>query len=355
LSSNVTETTTAKIKFSTKILGLDTAGTFTASIVDIDNVCSNIGTPKNFVSPNLLQQFTDSIDYTLNSMNVGTTYRLLLKIENGPFARVDTLSFIFGSGGVAYNDPCTTTDGWVSESGSWLTTTSTFVTAPSAITDGIGNYSDNSSKSITTTTSVDLTQATMAQLSYFAKWSIEQDFDYVQILASDDNSGNWLPLCGKYTTEGGVNQAAAQGQPVYQGSQLNWVAEQIDLSNYLGKQVKFRFTLVSDGGVNDDGFYFDDFKVIKFNNTGQSIAEAGEPFSLSVAPNPSTGMVSVKINSNEAIRSIEVINMLGATVFMDNSGNKTATLNLSQLPKGSYFIKVTTEKMDGVYRKIVLL
>ncbi len=148
---------------------------------------------------------------------------------------------------------------------------------------------------------------------------------------------------------------AAQGQPVYQGSQLSWVSEQIDLSNYLGKQVKFRFTLVSDGGVNDDGFYFDDFKVIKFNNTGQSIAEAGEPFSLSVAPNPSTGMVSVQINCNEAIRSIEVVNMLGATVYTDNSGNKTATLNLSQLPKGSYFIKVTSEKMNGVYRKIVLL
>lgn len=354
LSPNVTETATAKIKFSTKILGLDTAGTFTASIVDIDNVCSSIGTPKNFVSPNLLQQFTDSIDYTLNSMTAGTTYRLLLKIENGPFARIDTLSFIFGAGAVAYNDACNTTNEWVSEGGTWLTTTSTFVTAPSAITDGIGNYSDNSNKSITTTTAVDLTQATMAQLSYFAKWGIEQGFDYVQILASDDNGVNWLPLCGKYTTEGGADQAAAQGQPVYQGSQLSWVSEQVDLSNYLGKQVKFRFTLVSDGGVNDDGFYFDDFKVIKFNNTGQSIAEAGEPLSLSVAPNPSTGMVSVQINSNEPIRSIEVVNMLGATVYTDNSGNKTATLNLSQLSKGSYYIKVTSEKMDGVYRKIVL-
>ncbi len=354
LSSNVTETATAKIKFSTKILGLDTAGTFTASIVDIDNVCSNIGTPKNFVSPNLLQQFTDSIEYTLNTMNVGTTYRLLLKIENGPFARVDTLSFIYGAGSVTYHDACNTTDGWVSAGGTWSTTTTTFVSAPSSISDGIGTYSNNSNKSITTVAAVDLTQATMAHLSYFAKWGIEQGYDYVQILVSENNGTSWLPLCGRYTTEGGADQMGVEGQPVYQGSQSTWVSEQIDLSDYIGKQVKFRFTLVTDGGVTDDGFYFDDFKVSSYNLASQSIDDHKFESTFILYPNPTCGEITIINKKNESIVSIELFDMVGNKVYEKNESTSNVKISLPKLPKGYYYMKIETSGLQYSYSKLVI-
>jgi hypothetical protein len=39
------------------------------------------------------------------------------------------------------------------------------------------------------------------------------------------------------------------------------VLEEVNLSDYLGQQIKVRFQLRSDGGTTADGFYFDDFKV----------------------------------------------------------------------------------------------
>jgi len=185
------------------------------------------------------------------------------------------------------------------------------------------------------------------------KWNLEKGYDYVQLTASEDNGATWVPLCGKYTTEGSQYQLLSQ--PLYDGEQNQWVKEEINLAEFAGKQLKFRFTLVSDAGANEDGFYFDDFKVYTISGSTIGVPSNSSADNFLIYPNPSTGMVSVRINSNEPIRSIEVINILGATVYTDNSGNKTANLNLSQLPKGSYFIKVTSEKMDGVFRKIVLL
>jgi hypothetical protein len=40
------------------------------------------------------------------------------------------------------------------------------------------------------------------------------------------------------------------------------VLEEINLSDYLGQQIKVRFQLRSDGGSTADGFYFDDFKIM---------------------------------------------------------------------------------------------
>ena len=49
---------------------------------------------------------------------------------------------------------------------------------------------------------------------------------------------------------------------LYDGKQVHWVLENVDLSSYLGQVIQLRFLLVSDGFVHKDGFYFDNFKVI---------------------------------------------------------------------------------------------
>jgi len=44
------------------------------------------------------------------------------------------------------------------------------------------------------------------------------------------------------------------------------VLEEINLSDYLGQIINVRFQLESDGGLNQDGFYFDDFSVYYVDN-----------------------------------------------------------------------------------------
>ena len=53
------------------------------------------------------------------------------------------------------------------------------------------------------------------------------------------------------------------GEPLYDGSQSEWVMEEIDISEYLGNgEVYIRFRIDTDGFVNQDGFYFDDPEVV---------------------------------------------------------------------------------------------
>lgn len=47
--------------------------------------------------------------------------------------------------------------------------------------------------------------------------------------------------------------------------------EEISLSDYIGQTIQVRFILESDGGVTDDGFYFDDFSV-NYNQAGAPTA-----------------------------------------------------------------------------------
>jgi hypothetical protein len=52
------------------------------------------------------------------------------------------------------------------------------------------------------------------------------------------------------------------GEPGYDGYQDEWVNEFIDLPAYVQEpEVSVRFILRSDGSVEEDGFYFDDFTI----------------------------------------------------------------------------------------------
>jgi PKD repeat protein len=100
-------------------------------------------------------------------------------------------------------------------------------------------------------------------ISFYAKWAIEADYDFVQFQVSTDGGTSWIGQCGNYTVPGTSANGSVQpnGQPVYEGTQSSWVLEEINLSDYLGQQIKVRFQLKSDGGTTADGYYFDDFKV----------------------------------------------------------------------------------------------
>ena len=116
---------------------------------------------------------------------------------------------------------------------------------------------------ITFNSTIDLSNVAYAFLNFWSRWEIEAGWDYVQVLISTNNGSSWTPLAGNYTKTGNENQAP--GEPVYDGFQTTWVKEEIDLSDYIGNSVKFRFKLKADDNVTEDGFYFDDFSVSVIN------------------------------------------------------------------------------------------
>ena len=98
-------------------------------------------------------------------------------------------------------------------------------------------------------------------VAFKSKWSIEANYDFVQFQVSTDGI-SWHPLSGDYTTIGSGQTAQPSSEPGYDGYQGEWVNEFIDLSTYAHEsEVSVRFILRSDGAVEEDGFYFDDFTI----------------------------------------------------------------------------------------------
>jgi hypothetical protein len=78
------------------------------------------------------------------------------------------------------------------------------------------------------------------------------------------------------------------------------------------------------------------------------IEEQGDLANMTISPNPSTGLVSVKVNLEGASTlDIKVVSIDGATVAAVStdrvSGVYKQNLDLSNLANGVYFVKVTTE------------
>ncbi|MFM7565724.1 MAG: M14 family zinc carboxypeptidase [Flavobacteriales bacterium] len=257
---NMISTLTGSFNHSIKRLGRE-AGPVTVSITPIQNIVS-VGNSMNYTLAKQ-QTATGSISYSLNpSIQFGDPIIYVLETNNGLWNRKDTVYKTFGVLNSQFVDNATNAANWT---GNWSTTTATYVSATKSFTDSpSGNYANNTTKTYTLVPTMDLTNATSAMVRFYAKWDIEADYDYVQFSVSTDNGTTWIPQCGNYTVTGTNANGSVQpnNQPVYEGSQMNWVLEEINLSDYLGQLIKFRFKLGSDGGSVGDGFYFDDFEVL---------------------------------------------------------------------------------------------
>jgi PKD repeat protein len=233
-------------------------GSVTVAIQPILNIVS-VGNPISY-DLNLMQSSTGSITYSLNpNIQFGNEIKYILSTDYGLWVRRDTIVKTFGSYNLVSTEDASNTGNWT---GNWSTTTTTFVSPSKSYFDGsLNNYSNNVNKPYTYNSSIDLTNAGAAKISFYAKWSLEANYDFVQFQVSTDGGNTWIGQCGNYTVLGVSGGVQPIDQPLYEGTKTNWVLEEINLSEYLGQQIKVRFLLGTDGGTTADGFYFDDFKV----------------------------------------------------------------------------------------------
>ena len=213
-----------------------------------------------------------TISYTLNSnIQFGNEIKYILKTDNGLWIKKDTIVKTYGAITLQELEDATTPTNW---SGNWATTTSTYVSPSKSFTDSPnGNYSNNQTRNLYYNPEIDLTTAISAKVTFYAKWDIEANYDYVQFQVSTNGGNSWIGQCGLYTVAGTDDNGSVQpdGDPVYEGVMSDWVLEDINLSDYLGEVINVRFRLRSDGGVTEDGYYFDDFKVF-YNEAPQGTA-----------------------------------------------------------------------------------
>jgi len=223
-----------------------------------------------------MQTSTGAISYTLNpNIQFGNLVKYIIKTDNGLWVKRDTIVKTYGAYNLQVTENATAVTNWT---GNWGTTSSTFVSSPKCFTDTpTGNYVNNANTTYSYVPTIDLTNAFAAQISFYAKWDIEADFDFVQFQVSTDGGTTWIGQCGSYTNAGTSANGSVQpnNQPIYDGTMSTWVLEEINLSDYLGQIIKVRFQLKSDGGTRKDGFYFDDFNIY-FNDQGPAVTPTAQ-------------------------------------------------------------------------------
>jgi bacillopeptidase F (M6 metalloprotease family) len=181
----------------------------------------------------------------------------------------------------------------------------------------------------------------------------------VQVLISDNNGASWSPVSGNYTQPGSSFQA--EGEPLYDGTQNNWVKEEISLVDFVGKQIKIRFVLVSDQYVTGDGFFWDDMTVSVIDVATGIDDRNNKPSDdrISVYPNPAKGSVIMKFNDDHipaGASTVKFYNSLGKVVCAKDleSGKTELRLDISSWTPGIYFWTVNFDQTIFKSGKLVV-
>lgn len=340
------------VKYDIKRLGLQ-AGSFTVSVTGIGPNFSLVGTPNVHAGMSLLQSKTDSISCDLVSgIAPGTAVKYILSVSNGSYSLSDTITRLYGYPTTVFSDNCSAITQWT---GTWNTSGAYYVSSNKSITDSpSGDYPSGANTITTTASNINLTGAIGAYLEYYARWELEKNWDYVEIQVST-NGITFSPLCALYTHGG--NSSQNNGDPLYDGFQRYWIKEKINLSAYLGQNIKLRFNLISDNGVEYDGFYFDDVtvKVIYPNSTSVgSITSAGDR--INIYPVPANDVVYVILSEVADISlNISIFNLLGEEVLVKQytGGQSKYELNTHLLTPGTYFVRVNSNGKTCAQKLII--
>jgi hypothetical protein len=298
----------------------------------------------------IMEMVEDSISYELDpGLGFGDEIKYVIHTDNGTWVRHDTVIKYFGMGSVVFSDDCTDLFNWT---GDWALTNETYYSPATCITDSPydDTYGNNVDKEIELDESFAFEEATYAYVNFRAKWEIESDYDYVQFMASTNDGASWTPLCGNYTVLGVYPQDV--DEPLYEGFQEYWVQEEIDLTDYIGESdVRFKFRLITDGGLQMDGFYFDDFSVI----TDGGYAKIGEEqrFGFKLYPNPANDQVQILLDQPENIQSIVIRDALGREVYRSNQFE--SVFSIADFEAGQYFVQITNDSNQMTTKKLMVV
>ncbi len=312
------------------------------------------GTFGSFNSVTGIPTESGNYNFTIPSLSLGTIVQYYLAAQDANSSIVTTLpaggsgfnppgstppptffQFYVASQNVAFYDEANNINNWTSTSG-WNITTAKYVSPPSSFTDSPGgSYANNVTSSLKYNGQISLTDVLGATLEFDTQWSIETDWDYGQIQISTNNGSTWTALQALYTNPG-VGSFQPNGQPLYDGSQLSWVHETIDISNYINQNITIRFYFRTDGSQTFDGWYVDNIKITTY--------EAQALFMFTVLIADGWNMVSIPglLPINQNVNTWWAFRDPGANVFKYDGGYQSIT---DVIPGTGYWMKHSGDRI----------
>jgi hypothetical protein len=322
------------------------------------NIVSGVAS-QTFTVPNL-EKVLFNFPYQLDpSVKDSEEVVFLLRTDNGLWTKTDTLVKLFAFGPetavVVFQDDLSNAANWT---GGWSLTEETFHSAPSCMTDSPNApYPPETYPICHLLSNVTIpANAISANLRFWARWEVEQDWDYVQVWGYGQN-GFSKPLCGLKTNPGENTQVEG---PIFDGLQAAWFEECMDLSDFIGQTFNIDFNFGADGGIEQDGFYFDDVRIDY--NLPAEVSQTLEPdlFSLEQnEPNPAAGPTLIRWRGNMQVlgekSSLVVFNALGERVLEQPVNpllEKGITIETRSFAPGFYTYRLESGQTHTAWKKM---
>ena len=291
--SNITGTSDVNLDFGIERIGQTQSG-FTVTVTPISSNILSIASPSTESgipinttdNPSFRNQrnvtATMQLDPTISD-NEKIEYNVKLSNDNGIIYEANYEKYYNPTVLFDHNPDVNGLSGWTNNG--WSNTSSDAYSGSNSLSTG--SYNGTSTRTLTTTSGYDLSGSNEVLIQFYAKWDLERNYDYVEILGST-NGSTWQTLIGDYmkpeatsSTTNHDNKASAtqqsnSGGQIYDGDRMdNWVKEEIliDGSNnsFLvgATNAQIRFNFKSDGSnvsenytTTSDGYFIDDFKII---------------------------------------------------------------------------------------------
>ena len=118
-------------------------------------------------------------------------------------------------------------------------------------------------------------------LSFWCRYSIEEDYDYVYIEISTD-SINWVSL------------------EAFTGDQYSWIERTYDLSSYSGESIYIRFRYETDSSYYYSGFYVDDITIAN-EFSGTTLSDNITTTSYNISSRKSLGAYNYRVRAKDTL------------------------------------------------------
>nr|WP_294933624.1 T9SS type A sorting domain-containing protein [uncultured Flavobacterium sp.] len=220
-----------------------------------------------------------------------------------------------------------------------------------------GNYPDMI-KSYLVSQCYNLSNVTNPVIRFKMKFDLEQDWDVVYVQYSTNFGQTWTVLGTQGANWYNSNRTpATSGNDCYNCPGAQWTGSDTTLKQYFyplnalnaETNVIFRIVFHSDESANQLGVVIDDFVI-----DGTLPTQNFELNSISVYPNPSTGLFNVALGTFVP-ETVEVYDLSGKIILTDENvtiSNSHYLLNLSKVATGIYFVKIASENQSVVKRII---
>ena len=166
--------------------------------------------------------------------------------------------------------------------------------------------------------------------------------DELKILITDNCGTTWQEVYSKSSTN--LATGPDQTSEFVPSQESDWRTDTVDLSSYSGQKVRLKFRAINAEGNN---LYIDDINMDYITN--ENVIESDN---IIMYPNPATNKLTIH-NDRFFIRNIEIIDVSSKLVKELTVDNNQVSVDISNLEKGVYFVKIKTEKSKIVKKLII--